>query len=197
MNFSEVWECVEPIKSWVQRQECEALWRLGVTATREARMLAKVPVAVDIGGARGRSSIVLHKAGLAVVTVSLWDDKDEGTQTEFAVNARRCGCAGGIVALKGNSNEVWKKVHHLDGLVDLLFVDGGHDKDTAIGDILGWGTKVRVGGYMAFHDAGKNSTFTGVNEAVAMLRTGAWGRQIGSWDLVGAVSFLTAFRRMA
>jgi len=134
---------------------------------------------------------------MAVVTVSLWDDKDEGTQNEFIANARRCGCSGQIAMLRGNSNEVYKNVPLLNRQVDILFIDGGHDRQTVVNDIVGWGPKVRVGGYMIFHDVGQGSKFQGVNEAVAMLGTGAWGNQIGSWDSIGQVGTLAIFHRMA
>lgn len=51
-----------------------------------------------------------------------------------------------------NSNYV-----DLDGLFHLVFVDGGHEEEVVAEDIRRFVSKVVVGGYVLFHDAGYSS----------------------------------------
>jgi predicted O-methyltransferase YrrM len=57
--------------------------------------------------------------------------------------------------------------------VDLLFIDGGHRRETAIADFRAWRPRLRLGGVVGFHDYRplfmSNRIHTGVAEAVAEL----------------------------
>lgn len=103
--------------------------------------------------------------------------------------------------------------HHMDskamaiwwdkGLVDLCFIDGGHEYEDCAGDILGWLPHIRSGGIMAVHDYRKGEIPTGpdgyhadgphplvwegVDRAVDELL-------LGRYDIIGRVDSLIAFR---
>jgi len=53
----------------------------------------------------------------------------------------------------------------VDGNVDLVFIDAGHDYDSVIADIEAWLPKVRSGGIVSGHDY--QQKFPGVQRAVA------------------------------
>lgn len=54
----------------------------------------------------------------------------------------------------GNSNEVYNQLK--DNSQHLIFIDGCHCFAHVISDFFCYADKVKVGGYMAFHDAGKH-----------------------------------------
>lgn len=54
----------------------------------------------------------------------------------------------------GNSNEVYNQLE--DNSQHLLFVDGCHCYGCVVGDFFHYASKVKVGGYYAFHDTGKH-----------------------------------------
>lgn len=56
--------------------------------------------------------------------------------------------------LRGNSTEVFYKIYNHSQ--DLVFVDGNHSYIGVISDYFAYKNKVKVGGYMAFHDCGKH-----------------------------------------
>lgn len=174
-----VLECTARLDSTFTIQEIRALWGLGQQLGREARMLSKVPFAVTVKDS-GKASIVLSKSGMGVVAVEMQDDG------RFILCARQCGCSGTIVIVNTDSaTAAARRSATMDGRVDLALLC--NDKE-----IAGWASKVRVGGYMAFHGSDMES-----GKAVAMFRTGAWGKQIGSWDSIGRAGTLEIYRRMA
>lgn len=54
----------------------------------------------------------------------------------------------------GNSNEVYNQIE--DNSQHLIFVDGCHCFAYVVSDFFCYAQKVKVGGYMAFHDTGKH-----------------------------------------
>lgn len=54
----------------------------------------------------------------------------------------------------GNSNEVYNELE--DNSQHLIFIDALHTKIAVIGDFFAYAPKVKVGGYLAFHDTGKH-----------------------------------------
>lgn len=169
------------------------MWEIATRARAEVLARGEVPIAVDIGVARGRSTILLAHAGLAVVAVSLWDDPAEGTQEEFVANARRAGAHGLVAVLRGDSGKVCERVMPvLADKVALLFVDGGHDYETVRKDATGWTPMMAVGGYALWHDYGQGSKFGGVNKAVD-----EWlEHEAGAWQVIGQVGYVLAVQRV-
>lgn len=60
----------------------------------------------------------------------------------------------GANIIKGRSEEVYPLV---TGLFDGIFIDGCHCRNHIILDTMNYGPKVRVGGFLLFHDCGKDS----------------------------------------
>jgi hypothetical protein len=54
----------------------------------------------------------------------------------------------------GNSNEVYNQIE--DNSQHLIFIDGCHCFAHVVSDFFCYADKVKVGGYLAFHDAGKH-----------------------------------------
>jgi len=56
--------------------------------------------------------------------------------------------------ISGNSNEVYNQLG--DNSQHLIFIDGCHNFPSVIQDFFCYAPKVKVGGYLAFHDTGKH-----------------------------------------
>lgn len=54
----------------------------------------------------------------------------------------------------GNSNEVYNQI--TDNSQHLLFIDSCHCFSCVVSDFFCYSTKVKIGGYLAFHDTGKH-----------------------------------------
>jgi hypothetical protein len=67
-----------------------------------------------------------------------------------------------------------------DGSLDLAFLDGAHDKESVYADAIAWRTKVRPGGYLAFHDYRRGGNYFGLVGAVEKA-TAELGLTIEVW----------------
>lgn len=56
--------------------------------------------------------------------------------------------------IRGNSNEVYNRLG--DGSQHLIFVDGLHTFPAVVSDFFCYAPKVKVGGFIAFHDTGQH-----------------------------------------
>jgi hypothetical protein len=56
--------------------------------------------------------------------------------------------------IEGNSNEVYNQLE--DNSQHLIFVDGNHSFPAVVADFFCYAPKVRVGGYLVFHDTAKH-----------------------------------------
>jgi len=63
-------------------------------------------------------------------------------------------CIEADSTLDSTVQAVWQLCSGANGLVDFLFIDGGHDARTCALDYLNYSLLVRPGGLVAFHDAG-------------------------------------------
>lgn len=59
---------------------------------------------------------------------------------------------GWMKFIRGNSNEVYNKVP--DGSQHLIFIDGLHTFPAVVSDFFCYAPKVKVGGFIGFHDTG-------------------------------------------
>lgn len=120
-------------------------------------------VVVNIGAGAGTSGLAFleSRQDLILHTVDIQDaDSPFG-----CLYAERQVCQAAGYAL----GERWFQ-YHVDSkrlaaywteLADIVFVDGGHEYDEAMGDILSWLPHIRDGGYMAVHDYRKGDIPTG------------------------------------
>jgi len=72
------------------------------------------------------------------------DNNKDGEEVRFFYNN----------LLKGNSSEVYNKIKDDD--MHLIFIDGLHTFAGVISDFFCYAPKVKIGGYLAFHDTGKH-----------------------------------------
>lgn len=128
---------------------------------------------LEIGSYCGKSAIYLgaaaRRAGTVVFTVDHhrgseenqpgWEHHDPSlvdaatgridTLPSFRRTMAAAGLDGTVIAVVGNSSTV---AAHWRTPLALVFIDGGHGKDAAWADYLGWAPKVATGGLLAIHD---------------------------------------------
>lgn len=103
---------------------------------------------LEIGMFQGGTGIGVRDF-LSVRNVELeWFGIDAGYITEPVVPF------SGAMVIKGRSEEVYPSVpNDFDG----IFIDGCHCRNHVILDTMNYTSKVRVGGFLIFHDCGKSS----------------------------------------
>ena len=94
----------------------------------------------DCGTAMGIKEYVYSKQWLIYYT-GIDSEKDKPINAPFWLHY-----------IKGNSNEVYNQIE--DNSQHLIFVDGCHCFAHVISDFFCYAPKVKVGGYLAFHDTG-------------------------------------------
>jgi predicted O-methyltransferase YrrM len=126
-----------------------------------ANLVLRSPcVALNIGAGAGTSGLALleSRSDLILHTVDIQD-----TDSPFGcLYAERQVCRTAGFQL----GDRWLQ-HHMDSKrlaaqwtgpkLDLCFIDGGHEYDEAVGDILGWLPHMKDGGFMAVHDYRKGA----------------------------------------
>ncbi len=79
--------------------------------------------------------------------------KHTDVYTEFAANMQRGGVAEKIHVVRADSTEA--AARYPDGSIDFVFLDGSHDWESVLSDVLAWKPKIRPGGVLAGHDWGR------------------------------------------
>jgi predicted O-methyltransferase YrrM len=146
---------------------------------------------VEIGSFRGRSTIVLAAAappGAELVAIDPHAGNDRGPQElvgftreaatdrdVFEDNLRRAGVAGRVRHVARFSGDAHGDV---DGVIDVLYIDGAHRYGPARADVRDWGSRVSDGGTLLVHDAFSSIGVTAaiVRELVASSRMRYVGR---------------------
>lgn len=157
----------------LQLDEAALLYRL-------ARDVQTGPVA-EIGRFRGGSTVLFASA--LPEGVELWSyDLNAGFDDELRSVLDRFGLAHKVHLVVGDSRTVEPPAEPLE----LLFVDGDHSYEGAKADFERWGSFVRPGGHLLFHDAvdtgGYGNVYPGVARAVAEVGPG-WTRQPGAGSI--------------
>lgn len=191
--FTEAYAAAEPVEGWLSEDQARRLWERAAGLPADA-------LAVEIGSYRGRSAIVLASAapeGARLVAIDPHAGNDrgpqqiEGTSDEgeadhraFRANLERAGVAERVSHVRLPSQGAFGAV---DGVVDLLYVDGAHRYGPARDDIARWGERVRPGGALLIHDS-----FSSIGVTLAILRLLAFG---SDYRYVGRSRSLAEYRR--
>lgn len=155
MNIQEqeVIELVQDVGGWLTNEEAITLYSLAKNCTGEG-------VIVEVGSWMGKSTICLGKGSLAGCRAKVYTidphtgaggiyGEDIWTFDTFKENIRAAGVSDIVVPLVSTSEEASKGFSEL---VELIFIDGGHDYKSVKQDFELWYPKVIDGGVMAFHD---------------------------------------------
>jgi SAM-dependent methyltransferase len=190
-SFDEALEAVSGVEGWMSDGQARRLWDC-------ARAVPPGGQVVEIGSFRGRSAIVLARAGAAVVAIDPHAGNDRGPQEihgsadegeadhqAFMANLRRAGVADAVRHVRLPSQEALDAV---DGTIDLLYVDGAHRLRPATEDIRRWGARVRPGGRMLVHDS-----FSSIGVTLALVRLLLFG---GAFVYAGRERSLAEYRRV-
>jgi predicted O-methyltransferase YrrM len=157
-GFESVLRAVEGIGGWLTEEQARVLYDRAAALPAGARI-------VEIGSYHGRSTIILALAAPEAEVVAIdpfaaeqiatrerlrESDVGESDLETFESNLERAGVRRRVQHVRAFSSDALAQV---DGGVDLLYVDGAHDLRNALGDIRGWGARVRDGGTMLVHDS--------------------------------------------
>ncbi len=184
---------VSGIEGWLTEDQARRLFRRAADVAPGGRI-------VEIGSFRGRSTIVLASAaadGVEVVAIDPHGGGDRGPgeitpdpergdadHDAFVANLRRAGVDRRVRHVRSPSADAHP---HVEGPIDLLYVDGAHRFGPARHDLTAWGDRVRPGGTMVVHDA-----FSSVGVTLALFTTTAVSRR---WRYRGRVGSLAEFER--
>jgi predicted O-methyltransferase YrrM len=197
-GFGSAWAAVREIEGWMTEQQALMLF----CGAQE------VPVGhsiVEIGSHHGRSTIILARGartGATIVAVDPVDDPRWGGGSEsydtFQENLIRAGVHDRVRAARALSEEALRNWDA--GPIGMVYVDGAHDRATALADLRGWSERLEDGGLLVIHDTFSSTgvtaatlqrfavrrgfTFVGVAGSLLVLRKGSRG--------IGADAALTA-----
>jgi hypothetical protein len=177
-------------------------WLTDVQADRlraAAQRLNHGSTVVEIGSFRGKSAVVLASAAPAGTRVFCIDphlgsdrgpqeiaadhERGEDDYAAFHANLARHGVTGSVQHVRALSSEALDAVN---GLVDLLYVDGAHRFGPAGDDLVRWGGRVGPEGTMLVHDS-----FSSIGVTLALLRHVTFG----PWTYAGRSGSLAEYRR--
>lgn len=122
--------------------------------------LPKDSLLVELGTWKGRSTLFFRLANpnIDIVTidecVKFWTSPAPAAEIDPKVLSYPR-----ITYIKSNTSDVAKK---FNDPIDFVFVDTIHTYDGVNNDIKDWSDKVKVGGYMLFHDCHRTQDDTGL-----------------------------------
>jgi hypothetical protein len=176
MDFSRAWERASEIEGWLSEDQARVLFDA-------ARLVEPGGTIVEIGSHHGKSTVILaagKREGVRLLAVDPWDDTrwGGGAAAYDIFNTHTAGLD--VQCFRGASIEAARQFR---GDVDLLYIDGAHDRATVLTDLDGW----NVCGDTFVHDA-----FSAKGVTLALLQRRALTR---SWRYIGSVRSLAHFRR--
>lgn len=145
----------------------------GTALHRAALARAALGVCLEVGGYCGKSALWLGSAcakadevlfsidhhrgseenqpGWEYFDPEVWDEAAQAVDTLpfFRATIRRAGLEGTVIPVVGRSVDIaarWRTP------LSLLFIDGGHTMEHALGDYRGWTPHLMPGGLLAIHD---------------------------------------------
>lgn len=146
------------IEGWLNEAQGEALFEAAAHATGRGHI-------VEIGSWLGRSTVWLaygaRVAGQRVLAVDRHvgsrEDPTSHTFETFMTNIRRAGVADVVTPLVMSSADA---ARHVEGGVEVLFVDGDHSDEGARADVAAWLPRLVDGGCVLMHDV-VTASYTG------------------------------------
>jgi predicted O-methyltransferase YrrM len=170
-RFDAVWPGTADVEGWLTQDQARMLFDAAAACPPGGRI-------VEIGSFRGRSTIVLAAGapvGVEVVAIDPHAGTDRGPDeidgfgdeasedhVRFEINLTAAGVRDRVTHIREFSDRAHQ---HVDGGIDVLFIDGAHRYAPARADIRDWGARVTAGGTMLIHDA-----FSSVGVTRAILR---------------------------
>ncbi len=157
---------ISKIKGFMPAEEGAALFRA-------AQVRAPFGPCLEIGSYCGKSAVYIgaacKAAGSTLFTVDHhrgseenqpgweWHDPETWDEEAGAMDTlpflrqtlRAAGLEATVIALVGPSATI---AEHWQTPLSFLFIDGGHAREHAMNDWLGWGPHVMPGGWLAIHD---------------------------------------------
>lgn len=199
--FTSAWDSVAGIEGWMTDGQAALLWSSAQSVGGGASAgVGRTPQIVEIGSYRGRSMTILATAApdaASIVAIDPHAGNDrgpqqwEGTADEgqedndaFWANLAAAGVADRVRHVRAFSYEAHD---HVDGPIDLLYVDGAHGYGPALDDLRTWGDRVTPGGVMLVHDC-----YSSIGVTLALLRTMTAS---GDWEYLGRTRSMGAWRR--
>ena len=161
---------INEVKGFLDPEEAAALYQAALER-------APFGPCLEIGGYCGKSALFIGSAckasgellfsidhhrgseenqpGWEYFDEEVWDEEAQAIDTLpfFRANIRKAGLEGIVVPIVGRSIDIaarWRTP------ISLLFIDGGHTMEHALGDYRGWTPHVMPGGLIAIHDVFPN-----------------------------------------
>jgi predicted O-methyltransferase YrrM len=192
-SFEDAFARAASIEGWLSEAQARRLWDA-------ARRVPAGGLLVEIGSFRGRSAVVMasalgDRARLVAIDphaggdrgpqeIAAEAERGEADNRAFAANLRAAGVEARVELVRRMSSDAHEAV---DGVIDVLYVDGAHRFGPAREDIVRWGERVREGGTMLVHDS-----FSAIGVTLATLSSITFGSK---WRYVGRTSSLAEYRR--
>jgi hypothetical protein len=175
-DFHKAWARSSAIDGWLSVAQARALYDAAGRVGRGGSI-------VEIGSHHGRSTVMLASgkhSSVRLLAVDPWDDPRWGGGRSAYENFQASTAGLDVEVFRGLSAEAARQ---FDGEVDLLYIDGAHDRESVLADLDGW----RVRGETFVHDA-----FSAKGVTLALLERRAFSRR---WRYLGSVRSLAHFRR--
>ena len=119
------------------------------------QLFCKDKIYLEVGSYKGRSTICAAEVAKKVYAIDTFKATDNGqsqskkftTMDEFLINISDYD---NIEYRVGQSESISKEFQ--DNSIDIILIDGLHDYDAVILDKKSWWPKLKINGYMLFHD---------------------------------------------
>ena len=182
MDINEVHKIAGPMEGFISRKDGELLYRL-------ARLVPSGQVIVEIGSWKGKSATYLaygsmHGNNVPVYAVDHHTGSPEHRQgdavwtyDDFWNNIRSAKVDHIVRPIVARSESVAPFVRWPIGL---LFIDGEHSYTSVLADYRLWGSMVKPGGYIAFHDPDWAGVARLLNELKSTPHWKDWRREGGT-----------------
>jgi predicted O-methyltransferase YrrM len=159
-EFQRIWPLIDAVEGWLLPSE-------GAWLFHAARSLPRSADIVEIGSFKGRSTCCLalgcRESQKRVFAIDSFDGGPDlpraDSFAEFSRNLVRLGLSSRVEPVVGRSSEA---ARHWEKPIHLLFIDGSHSYEDALGDFHGFFRHVVPGGLVAFHDV--NDKWPGVSK---------------------------------